>query len=277
MSDITKYIPTDDLKLVSNSDLQWLSNVFNEFNGYPNLEEVWGLMNVIWDELDCDPFVMDERIGKYYSHPVWLLNGLFIEQHPQSIQNRKLFVDWVVRQSPSRLAEFGGGFGSLARMVGQKLPATEIEVIEPHPHPIAIARANKTGNVRYKPALSGEYDLIIATDVFEHVPDPLQLVFDTAQHLRRGGQYLIANCFAPVILCHLPQTFHFFHSWDNSMNAIGLIPSERVAYGRAFINSGEFDLDAGRDVENVSRKIWRCTRYLPGRISRPLTEFLLSI
>lgn len=41
---------------------------------------------------------MDARIGSFYAHPVWLLNGLFIEQNAQSLANRRGFTDWVAAQ-----------------------------------------------------------------------------------------------------------------------------------------------------------------------------------
>lgn len=277
MTDLTQWIPGDELALIKSEDRQWLADIFEHFAGYPDLEHLWALMDEAWQALGCDPKVMDARIGAYYSHPVWLLNGLFIEQHAQSLANRERFRDWVVRHGPKRVAEFGGGFGSLARMIGAALPGSSVDVIEPHPHPVAIARAQKTANVRYRPEMVGDYDILLATDVFEHVPDPLQLVYETAQRLRIGGRYLIANCFFPVIRCHLPQTFHFRHSWDAALQAMGLEPAEKVAYGRAFVRRGALNLTAARQVEQQSLKLWRVTQYLPGRVARPLTHMLTSV
>jgi len=277
MTDLTQWIPAEELALITPQEQAWLLGVFERFGGYPALEQVWAVMDEPWRALGCDPEVMDERIGAYYSHPVWLLNGLFIEQHKQSIQNREGFRDWVVKQKPKRVAEFGGGFGGLARMIGDALPTVEVEVIEPHPHPVAIARAEKTRNVRYKAELSGDYDIIIATDVFEHVPDPLQLVAETARYLTMGGQFMIANCFHPVIRCHLPQLFHFRYSWDYALEAIGLEPEQLVVYGRAFKLRGALNLNLARQVERRSRVIWYVTQYLPGRVARPLTKALLAL
>lgn len=275
MTDLSRWIAVDEQALIEPEDREWLEGVFERFAGYPDLKQIWALMDEVWQALGCDPEVMDARIGAYYSHPVWLLNGLFIEQHRESLDNRRMFRDWVVKNAPERVAEFGGGFGSLARMIGEALPSASVEVIEPHPHPLAIARAEKTRNVRYRPEMQGEYDALIATDVFEHVTDPLQLVYETAQHLRQDGRYLIANCFFPVIRCHLPQTFHFRHSWDASLKAMGLEPAERVAYGRVYIRHGRLDLASARWVERRSLKLWRFTRYLPGRLARPITNLLM--
>lgn len=232
MTKLTHWISADELALINPQDQQWLAGIFERYTGYPDLDQLWLLMDEPWQELGCDPMVMDARIGAYYSHPVWLLNGLFIEQHLESLNNRAQLKDWIVKQAPRRVAEFGGGFGDLARMIGAELPSATIEIIESHPTPIGISRAEKTTNVRYRPGMARYYDVLVASDVFEHVHDPLQLLYETAQHLRVGGHYLTANCFFPVIRCHLPQTFHFRHSWDVALQAMGLKPAEKVSYGR---------------------------------------------
>lgn len=164
------------LRLTANEQT-YLANVFNRFNGYPSLEQLWQLMDEQWQVHNCDPLHMDDRITAFYRHPVWLLNGLFIEQDSQSLVNRHVFTDWVAAQRPVRVADFGGGFGGLARLIGARLPNTQVELVDPFPHQAAIALASDTPNVRFVPELTGTYDILIATDVFEHVPDPLLLVF----------------------------------------------------------------------------------------------------
>jgi len=262
MTDLAKYVPQLVLQHLTAHEITYLTEVFTHFNGYPGLEEVWHLMDEQWIAHDCDPEQMDERVAAFYQHPVWILNGLFIEQHAQSLEYRRMFSDWVARQRPARVADFGGGFGGLARFVGEALPDAQVEVVDPYPHPAAIAVAAKTPNIRFVPELSGEYDVLIATDVFEHVPDPIGLAADTAEHLCVGGQYLIANCFRPVILCHLPQHFHFNVAWDPAMKAMGLQPSERVSYGRVYRRQG-IDVDAARNIADCGRKLYPWIQRLP--------------
>lgn len=272
-AELLRWINSEEITLINTVDQQWLISVFERHNGFPKLEQIWNLMDEAWDALKCDPNIIDARIDSFYAHPVWLLNGLFIEQHSQSIENRKFFRDWVVKHEPKRVGELGGGFGSLARAIGSVLPATTIEIIEPHPHPIAISRSDKTKNVKYVPNMVGNYDVLLATDVFEHVHDPLQLVYETSNHLKIGGRYFIANSFFPVIRCHLPQTFHYRHSWDTALHAMGLIPEENIAYGRSYIRFGSLNLDAARLVEMKSRKIWKLTQYLPNRMAQISFKF----
>lgn len=263
MSDLDGYVSAQIQAHLTAEERDYLSAIFERFGGYPSLEQVWQLMDEPWDALGCDPNQMDDRITSYYRHPVWTLNGLFIEQDPESLTYRRAFKDWIVQQAPTRVADFGGGFGGLARLVGEALPLAQIEVVEPHPRPAAVVMASQTPNVRFVSALTGEYDLLIATDVFEHVPDPLGLCAETAANLKVGGQYLIANCFHPVIKCHLPQLFHFSYGWDAAMQAMGLIPSARVSYGRVYSRSDPIDLFSARTVGERARNFYPLVRCFP--------------
>ena len=269
-------------KHLREQERSYLLSVFERYQGYPSLQQLWQLMDEQWQAHGCDPLQMDERVSAFYRHPVWLLNGLFIEQDPQSLAHRQAFTAWVTQQAPARVADFGGGFGGLARFIGAALPQASVELVEPHPHPAAIAMAADTPNVRFVPNLTGDYDLLIATDVFEHVPDPIALAASTASHLRIGGHYLIANCFAPVVQCHLPQLFHLAIAWDQAMEALGLQPMDRVIYGRDFQRIGDLDLRAARQLDQVAKTVYAFLKPLPvnGRritgkaILKPVSFFL---
>jgi hypothetical protein len=177
---------------------------------------------------------MDGRVSAFYRHPVWLLNSVFVEQDPQSLAQRQALTEWVVKQAPVRVADFGGGFGSWVRFIGAALPQAKVEVVEPHPHPAAIALAAVTPNVRFVPEPTGDYDLLIATDDCDHVSDLISLAASTASHLRFGGNYLIANCFASVVQCHLPQLFHLAIAWDQAMEVLGFAANGSSALRQRF-------------------------------------------
>lgn len=256
-------VPADILPHLNTSERTYLSEVFERFDGYPELEQLWQLMDDEWHRHGCDPLDLDDRVTAFYRHPVWLLNGLFIEQDDESLAYRRGFVDWIRQQNPGRVADFGGGFGGLARLLGTGLPDADIEVVDPYPHAAARAVTATTPNVNFVDKLTGEYDMLIATDVFEHVADPIGLAAETATHLREGGQYLMANCFKPLILCHLPQLFHFDIAWDASMRAMGLIPGPTVIYGRAYHRIGELNVERARAAGERGQAIERWTRHLP--------------
>lgn len=263
MTELKTFIPAEVLAHLTVEESDYLTAIFQRLGGFPTVEQVWQLMDEPWLALGCDPTRMDERVTAYYRHPVWMLNGLFIEQDAESLAHRRAFTDWIVQQAPARVADFGGGFGGLARFVGQALQNTQVEVVEPHPRAVAVAMAANTPNVRFVPELTGEYDLMIATDVFEHVADPLGLCAETAAYLKADGQYLIANCFTPVIKCHLPQLFHFEYGWDAAMQAMGLVPGDRLQYGRAYRRTGSLDVQAARKLGERAKRLYPLIRNLP--------------
>ncbi len=233
---------------------------------FPAIEELWLLMDAAWVECGCDLSPAGERLAAFYAHPVWLLNGLFVEQHDESLRYRQAFTRYVAGLAPRRIADFGGGYGTLARLLGAACPGALVEVIEPHPHALAISLAKQTENVCYVPELSGDYDVILATDVFEHVPDPLLLVENTAEHLTMGGRYLMANCFWPVTLCHLPETFHWRCSWDAAMTRMNLKPGAKVSYGRSYQKTGPVSAEPARAVERRSLRWIRLLKRMPPQL-----------
>lgn len=283
MVELDQLLPGSALACLTVSEQAYLADVLSRCNGLPSLEQLWRLIDEQWQLHQCDPNLMDERVSAFYRHPVWLLNGLLIEQDPESLSHRRAFTDWVVSQAPARVADFGGGFGGLARRIGAELPLAQVDVVEPHPHAAAVALAAMVPNVSYGPTLRGPYDIIIATDVFEHVTDPIGLAAATAAELRVGGHYLMANCFHPVIQCHLPQLFHLQIGWDAAMRAMGLQPLVHVQYGRVYRRSGDLDVSFARKIEALARNVFPVVRRLPkGRVKvgnaimRLLTQPLTS-
>ena len=219
----------------------------------PTLEQIWRTMDFVWQSLGCenrDP----GSIQKFYAHPVWLLNGLFIEQHELSLENRRQMVEYIIPLQPARIADYGGGFGTLARMLCEQLPQAAIEIVEPFHSALARQLAEPFKNLAYVPRLTGAYDLIIATDVLEHVSDPLQLVELLANHLSPDGQLLLANCFYPVILCHLPETFHFRYSFTLLLDRMNLKKIGTVSYATVYASTGNNNITrAVRMLEVCSR------------------------
>lgn len=263
MSKLLCFVPFVVNERLRDAEREYLSEIFDRCNGYPNLQQLWQLVDEQWQAHGCNHLQMDWRVSAFYRHPVWLLNGLFTEQDPQSLAQRRAFTAWVTDHAPLRVADFGGGFGGLARLIGAALPQASVEVVEPYPHEAAIALAEETPNVRFVPELKGVYDLLIATDVFEHVPDPVALAASTANHLRIGGSYLIANCFAPVITCHLPQLFHLSIGWDEVMRGMGLQPLDKLLHGRVYLRTGNLDELKARRSEALAARIYKWLKFLP--------------
>lgn len=190
----------------------------------PSLEQIWTLLDQAWQECGCDNRHSDpERYGRFYGHAVWLLNGMFIEQHAVSMGHRRAITAAVAALQPERVVDCGGGFGTLARLMAADMPAAYILIFEPYPPRHGIESCKPFANIRFVTELGQQnMDVLVSTDVLEHVPDPLALLAAMVASVRLGGRLLIANCFFPMIQCHLPGTFHLRFSFDRFCAALGL-------------------------------------------------------
>lgn len=188
-----------------------------------DLEQMWYLMDLVWGDYGCDNLNLNwKNIGDFYSHPVWLLNGLFIEQHEVSMEHRHAIGDWVLKNELKHIVDYGGGFGTLARVIAAKDQDIKMNIYEPHLSEFGLKRASEYRNINIIEKLENQYDCIISTDVLEHVPDPLNDFADMTKSIKIGGYLVIANHFYPVIKCHLPQVFHFRYTFNKFAQMMGL-------------------------------------------------------
>lgn len=253
---------------LTEEEREWLAYAANRLYSHaPLVSQIHELMDEVWKEIGCDPIVNDQRISDFYSHPVWLLNGFFIEQDPESRRIREVFAEWAASHSPKRIADIGGGFGNLAVELSSQIPTAEIDIIEPYAHPISVSKMKPFNQVHFRKKLEGEYDLMFATDVFEHLWDPVTAVYQSAQHLRTDGYFLMANAFKADILCHLPQHYHFYYGWESTIQAMGLKPGQKLLYGRIYKRQEKISLVGAKAAEQRSRKLYKFIEimYFPGR------------
>ncbi len=188
-----------------------------------DLEQIWYLMDLVCDDLKCNNKNLDqENIEQYYSHPVWLLNGLFIEQDKVSMGHRHAIADWVARNGSLKVIDYGGGFGTLARLIAEKCTGMQVDIFEPHPSRFGLKRTGEFQNITIVDKLDSDYDCLISTDVLEHVPDPLSDFSGMIESVKVGGHLVVANAFFPVIKCHLPRDFHFRYSFNIFARIMGL-------------------------------------------------------
>jgi 2-polyprenyl-6-hydroxyphenyl methylase/3-demethylubiquinone-9 3-methyltransferase len=188
-----------------------------------DLEQMWYLMDLVWDDFHCDNKKLNwENIGKFYSHPVWLLNGLFIEQDEVSMEHRHMISKWVVKNNFQYVVDYGGGFGTLARLIAQKNNHIQVDIYEPHPSEFGLRRAKEYKNITMIEQLNRGYECLLSTDVLEHVPDPLDDFSKMINSVTLNGYLIIANAFSPMIKCHLPQCFHFRYTFKIFAKLMGL-------------------------------------------------------
>lgn len=191
-------------------------------NGQIAVEQLWELMDQIWRDSGCDERRPEtSALEAFYRHPVWLLNGLFVEQDSESLGHRKAIAAWIAARGCQRILDIGGGFGTLARSIAAVSPAL-VDVWEPHPSACALKLTEHYASITYVEQPQGRYDCVISTDVIEHVPQPLDHLRLLVNSTGIGGYILLAPCFEPVIRCHLPCTFHLRHTLGVFARLMGL-------------------------------------------------------
>ena len=189
-----------------------------------SLQDLYRIMDEAWMSCGCDANHYDERkYAQFYGHPVWLLNGIFVEQHGESRGHRVAIAEALRLTGSKTILDFGGGFGTLARLITELMPESRIDIWDPFPprHGIEVCKSNP--NIQFISSPQDEsYDALTCTDVLEHVHDPLVLLADMVAKVRLGGTLVIYNCFYPLIQCHLPCTFHFIRTFDKFCSMLGL-------------------------------------------------------
>lgn len=197
----------------------------------PPVEWIWQEMDSVWDELGCDNRVAlrDQAIGDFYSHPVWVVNGVFSAVDPISVQHRGAIAEFVSQIGVERAADYGGGFGELALRLHARAPKILIDIVESYPSRLGMLRVEGKAGIQFVNEFDGQYDCVIGQDVLEHVEQPLELTEQMVQATKLGGHLIFANCFYPVIKCHLPSTFYLRHTFKWVVRSMGLKFEGRVA------------------------------------------------
>lgn len=242
---------------LSSDELAYLSQ-FQEKDLH--LTEIWELMDRAWESAGAGYAETDkEALSNFYASPVWLLNGIFSECDTDSKHHRDDIANWLAERAFDTIVDYGGGFGSLARKIAARCPDTQVQVVEPFPRKLALALSEDFPNLTFVPTLSRYADCVIAQDVLEHIADPLGIFGQLLVHVKVGGYVITANCFFPVIKCHLPQTFHFRHTFRHIVPSlgcryVGTIPG--VGHAQIFQKSdSEPDWYKARRQERLSKRI----------------------
>lgn len=220
-----------DLSLQEIEEIERL--ISKPLNSSFNLEHLWQMMDRVWDEIGLDAQNLDsEKIKQFYSHPVWILNGLFVEQDELSIQHRLAIANWIGENIDNNksILDYGGGFGTLARLVAEKNQNLIIDICEPFPSKVAVEKARAYPNIHFISSIIEKYDCLLSIDVLEHVPDPLNLLALMSEQVKLDGYLIIANCFYPVIKCHLHTTFHLRYTFDLFARLMGIKLIEKCNY-----------------------------------------------
>ncbi|MDJ0636514.1 MAG: methyltransferase domain-containing protein [Xenococcaceae cyanobacterium MO_188.B29] len=264
MIDISQLL-IDKKYICTEAQIQELKKLLSSYpNNSPSLEQMWQMMDDVWDALGCDNKNLNwEKISAFYNHPVWILNGLFIEQHDLSMQHRQSISNWINLNSEQikYVVDYGGGMGTLAKLIAESNPSLSIDIYEPYPSQVAIKSLTSYSNIQFVDKLKNfQYDCLISTDVLEHVADPLGIFAQMISSVKLGRSLIIANCFAPVIKCHLPSTFHLRYTFKIFAKLMGLklIGACQETHATVYLKEKEKSLNWRliRQVETLSKSIY---------------------
>jgi len=207
---------------VSDEDKQYLLR----FSHGPvlSIDELWEEIDRIWDtfSLSNQMSLHSQKIGDFYSHPVWILNGLFSVFDHTSASHRNAITKFITSISAKKIGDFGGGFCELAIKLSNACPDATIRIIEPFPSELGKHRISDYPNLSFLNIFEEDYDILIAQDVLEHVEQPIELAASLSDALSSGGFVIFANCFFPYIKCHLPHNFHLRYTFSWVVKAAGL-------------------------------------------------------
>lgn len=240
---------------LSPTDWIYLSKVPQEL---PSLKWVWNEIDRVWQQMELDNKrpLQGQAIDEFYGHPVWIMNGLFTEVDPVSKGHRQAIAEFLATFLPARIADYGGGWGSLAKIVAKKIPHAMVDIIEPYPVRSLLESIRNESRIHLVRKLSAKYDAIIAQDVLEHIEDPVFKAFSLSDKVERNGVVIFANCFYPYVQCHLPKNFHLRHTFVFVMKAMGLRylgPVQGATHALVFKRMGSLNLAQARRMEAISR------------------------
>src|SRR5680860_739139 len=206
------------------------------------VQDLWRSMDVTWDQLGCDQTRPESpEVDHFYDHPVWLLNGAFVELDALSNGHRQAIVEWIgerlctgrLKDHSIRVLDYGGGFGTLARIIAESVPNAHVDLFEPFAHRAVWDAASDFPNLDVVAELKGPYDFVVAQDVFEHLPQPLASLREISALLRPGGFLIVVNNFTSCIKAHLPQTFHLRWTFWLFARLMGFAPFRKKPFLQA--------------------------------------------
>lgn len=243
---------------ISEAERNYLQQLPDEL---PSVQWVWKEMDRVWHSYKMDNTrpLSEQRTAEFYSHPVWLMNGIFTHLDPISSGHRHAIAEYLKQSNFKELADYGGGFGEMALTLRKVIPDSDVTVVEPYPSTYGLERLRLDSRVRVQPHLpENSFDAVIAQDVLEHVEDPVLLAYKLSQSVKLGGVVVFANCFFPYIDCHLPSTFHLRHTFTKVMKDMGLKYKGVIKgafHAQVFERTSDVNLEAGRKAEILSRKL----------------------
>lgn len=169
----------------------------------------------IWRERNPDTL---EEVRRFYSETA---EYLFELAHWNASNTFKEVINYLPQVDGLKVLDFGGGIGSLALLLHKR--GANVDYLDLPGLVTEFAKFRSNGRVNFIDSLednSEAYDLIIAIDVFEHLPDlPEQLIM-IAKALKYDGILFFHNNFGQLEL-H-PQHTDWSQKWPGLLARAGL-------------------------------------------------------
>ena len=188
-----------------------------------SVENIWNIMNQVWDDMGLNNKDYNlEQLSRYYSHPVWFLNGLFTETDEISIGHRKSIAGYFKNKENFKILDYGGGFGTLAKEIAKITPSSKVDIYEPYASKYAYENIQEFKNIKIVNNLKENYyDVLVNTDILEHVEKPIELIAIYNKCIKKGGMLISHWNFTPCVRCHLPKHFHLRYTFNRIVPLLG--------------------------------------------------------
>jgi 2-polyprenyl-3-methyl-5-hydroxy-6-metoxy-1,4-benzoquinol methylase len=185
------------------------------------------------------------------------MNGIFTSMDPVSVAHREAIARYLSMARVKNIADYGGGFGKLSQAIIHTIPDSTVTIIDPYSSQVVIGMLKEDTRLLFTQSLHLDfYDAAIAQDVLEHVEDPVSLASQIASTVCPNGIVIFANCFYPLIKCHLPSTFHLRHTFCWVMTALGLKYVGQIngaEHSLVFKRVRQLNFSRARCAEQISR------------------------
>ncbi|MFZ2171101.1 MAG: hypothetical protein WAW61_15870, partial [Methylococcaceae bacterium] len=148
MTEISVYGYKVPLGWLSQAEADYLIGLPQEL---PTVEWVWEEMDRVWFHFNLDNRhpLTGQLIGEFYSHPIWLMNGIFTSLDPVSSFHRTSIARYLDHFGAKAIADYGGGFGELARAMCSAIPDVAVSIVEPYPSRVGLERLRDEARIRF--------------------------------------------------------------------------------------------------------------------------------
>ena len=169
----------------------------------------------IWQERNPDTL---EEVRRFYSETT---EYLFDLANWNASNTFKEVINYLPQVEGLKVLDFGGGTGGLALLLHKR--GADVDYLDLPGLVTEFAKFRSNGRVNFIDSLednSGAYDLIIAIDLFEHLPDLPEQLKTIAKALKPDGILFFHNNFGQLDL--FPQHIDWRQKWPGLLARAGL-------------------------------------------------------